>query len=118
MKAFLASIRREFALIFRNGITIFMVTAPAILALVFILVFGAVNHSTLQLAIDSSVSAAEEEKLLLVADVQRYDKTADMEARVRETDAVVGVAVENGRTRIVAEGNEDKAFIAGVQAIV
>jgi hypothetical protein len=45
---------------------------------VFILIFGAVNNSTLQLAIDSSVSAAEEEKLLLVADVQRFDKTSDL----------------------------------------
>ena len=118
MKAFVASVRREFALIFRNGITIFMVAAPAILALVFILIFGAVNHSTLQLAIDSSVSAAEEEKLLLVADVQRFDKTTDMKARVRETDAVVGVTMENGMAHIVAEGNEDKAFLEGTQAIV
>ena len=83
MKAFLASVRREFALIFRNGISIFMVAAPAILALVFILVFGAVNNSTLQLAIDSSVSAAQEQKLVRVADVKRFDKTSDLESRVQ-----------------------------------
>lgn len=118
MKAFVASVRREFALIFRNGITIFMVAAPAILALVFILIFGAVNNSTLQLAIDSSVSAAEEEKLLLVADVQRFDKTSDLESRVRETDAVVGVTMKDGTARIVVEGNEDKAFVEGTRAIV
>ena len=118
MKAFFASVRREFALIFRNGITIFMVAAPAILALVFILVFGAVNSSTLQLAIDSSVSASEEKKLMRVADVQRFDNTADMESRVRETDAVIGVTLENGAANIVVEGNEDTAFIEGTQAIV
>lgn len=118
MKMFLASVRREFALIFRNGISIFMVAAPAILALVFILVFGAVNNSTLQLAIDSSVSAAQEQKLVRVADVQRFDKTSDLESRVRETDAVVGVTMENSVARIVVEGNEDKAFIEGTKAIV
>lgn len=118
MKTFLASVRREFALIFRNGITIFMVAAPAILALVFILVFGAVNNSTLQIAVDSTVSAADEEKLMRVADVWRYDKTADMEARVRDTDAVVGVTMENGQARILVEGNEDKTFVEGTQAIV
>ncbi len=118
MKKFLASVRREFALIFRNGISVFMVAAPAILALVFILVFGAVNNSTLQLAIDSSVSAAQEQQLVRVADVQRFDKTSDLESRVRKTDAVVGVTMENGVARIVVEGNEDKAFIEGTKAIV
>lgn len=118
MKTFLASIRREFALIFRNGITIFMVAAPAILALVFLLIFGAVNKSTLQIAVDSTVSAADEEKLLRVADVWRYDKTADLEARVRDTDAVVGVVMENGQVRVIVEGNEDQAFVEGAQSIV
>jgi hypothetical protein len=51
MKTLFTSIGREFKLIFRNGISIFMVAAPAILALVFILVFGAVNETTLQLAV-------------------------------------------------------------------
>ena len=119
MKAFLASVRREFALIFRNGISIFMVAAPAILALVFILVFGAVNNSTLQLAIDSSVSAAQEQKLVRVADVKRFDKTSDLESRVQETDAVAGVMMqEDGVAHILVEGNEDQAFIESTQAIV
>lgn len=118
MNAFFTSIAREFKLIFRNGISIFMVAAPAILALVFILVFGAVNTSVLQLAVDSSVSAAEEERLSRIADVQRYDDLAGVEARVRETDAVAGVVFTNGAARVLVEGNEGQAFAQVTGAIV
>lgn len=118
MKAYLASMAREFKLIFRNGISIFMVTAPAILAFVFILVFGAVNTSVLELAVDASVSAADEEKLLRVADVVRFADRAQMEARIRETDALAGIAMENGAARVLVEGNEGAAFSQATQAIV
>ena len=91
MKSFFASVGREFRLIFRNGISIFMVAAPAILAFVFILVFGAVNQTTLQLAVDSSISEAEQTKLERIASVERFDNAESMQARIRETDAVIQV---------------------------
>lgn len=118
MKTLLTSIGREFKLIFRNGISIFMVAAPAILALVFILVFGAVNETTLQLAVDDSVSAAEQAKLERIADVERFDDAARMEARIRATDAVVGVTVEQGEARVIFEGNEGESFISGTSELV
>lgn len=111
MKMFFASVGREFQLIFRNGISIFMVAAPAILAFVFILVFGAVNHTTLNLAVDASISDADEAKLARVAKVERFDERDDMLSRVRETDAVAGVTKQDGTYRLLVEGNEDKAFI-------
>ena len=118
MKGFLTSVAREFKLIFRNGISIFMVAAPAILAFVFILVFGAVNSSVLQLAVDASVPAAAEKQLLRIADVQRFDDIESLEDRVRETDAVAGVVIENGTTRVLVEGNEGAAFREATGAIV
>lgn len=118
MNALLVSVKREFQLIFRNGISIFMVAAPAILALVFILVFGAVNKTNLNLAIDGSVSAAQEEKLLRVADVTRYDDFVEMEARVRETDAFAGVVMSNGAARLIVEGNEGEMFAEAAAKIV
>ncbi len=118
MKAFLASFAREFKLIFRNGISIFMVAAPAILAFVFILVFGAVNTTALHLAVDPSVSAAAEEQLLRIADVERFDDTSALEARVRETDAVAGVVMVDGAVRVLVEGNEGAAFQQATGMIV
>lgn len=118
MSALLVSVKRELQLIFRNGITVFMVAAPAILALVFILVFGAVNKTNLNLAIDGSVSAAQEEKLLRVADVTRYEDILAVEGRVRETDALAGVVISNGAARLIVEGNEGEMFAEAAAKIV
>ena len=118
MKSLLFSIAREFRLIFRNGISIFMVAAPAILAFVFILVFGAVNESTLKLAADDSVAASTIAKLERVADVEQLSGREALNLRVRGTDAVAGIVSENGTIRILLEGNEGEAFAQGAQAIV
>ena len=118
MRALLMSISREFKLIFRNGISIFMVAAPAILAFVFILVFGAVNESSLKLAVDDSVPASAVAKLERVADVEHLRDADALNLRVRGTDAVAGVVSESGTIRILVEGNEGAAFVQGTQAIV
>ncbi len=95
-----------------------MVAAPAILALVFILVFGAVSGTVLKLAVDASITPAEQEKLERVADVERYDDTVAMSARIRQTDAVAGVSKDGETYRVLVEGNEDAAFRSGAEAIV
>lgn len=118
MKMLITSIGREFKLIFRNGISIFMVAAPAILAFVFILVFGAVNESTLRLAVDETVSPQVQSQLEKIADVERFDDSARMEARIRATDAVVGVTMEQGEARVLFEGNEGESFISGTSELV
>ena len=118
MRAFFTSVAREFKLMFRNGISIFMIAAPAILALVFILVFGAVNANELSIAVDSTVSAAEEQKLLRIADVERFDDLSALKARVSETDAFVGITMESGTAHVLFEGNEGEEFIAATRNMV
>lgn len=118
MKTFFSSVRREFQLIFRNGITIFMVAAPAILAFVFILVFGAVNETTMRLAVDNTLDAALVGRLERVAIVERFDDTARMEARVRATDAVAGVTMQNGAVTAVFEGNEGQSMIDAAEKLI
>ena len=118
MKRIYSMMEREFRLIFRNGISIFMVAAPAILALVFILVFGAVNHATLQIVVDKSVDQATVEKLWYVAQVEQLTSTADMEQRVRAADAVTGVTLRNGVPTAVFEGNEGQRYIDSTEELV
>lgn len=118
MKTFLFSIQREFKLIFRNGISIFMVAAPAILAFVFILVFGAVNETTLTLAADNTLDEQTLQKLERVAKVERFADTERMEARVLGPDAVAGVTMQNGAIAAVFEGNEGQGVITSVQKLV
>lgn len=118
MRTFFSCMGREFKLIFRNGITIFMVAAPAILALVFILVFGAVNETTLKLAVDNTLDAALVERLESVADLERFDDTEKMLSRVRGFDAVAGVTMENGAVTAVFEGNEGQSVIDSTKKLV
>ena len=118
MKAFFASVDQEFKRIFRNGISIFMVAAPAILAFVFILVFGAVNETTMRLAVDNTLDAALVGRLERVAIVERFDDTARMEARVRATDAVAGVTMQNGAVTAVFEGNEGQSMIDAAEKLI
>ena len=118
MKTLLSSIQREFTLIFRNGISIFMVAAPAILAFVFILVFGAVNQSTVKLAADNTLDPLTLQKLERVATIERFDDTARMEARVLASDAVTGVTMQNGTVTAVFEGNEGQSVADSVEKLI
>lgn len=110
MKSFFVSVGREFLLILRNGISIFMVAAPAILAVVFLLVFGAVNETTARFVADHSLDAAVIKRLSAVADIELYEDTAKMEARVRDSEAVAGVIMQNGAVTVVFEGNEGQQY--------
>ena len=118
MKSLFVSIGREFRLISRNGISIFMVAAPAILAVVFLLVFGAVNDTTARLAIDPSLDAAVIERLAAVADIESFEDTAKMEARVRGSDAVAGVTMQNGAVTVIFEGNEGQGYKSTARELV
>lgn len=117
MKSLFVSIAREFKLIFRNGLSLYMVFAPALLAIVFILVFGAVNETTLKLAADGTVDAETVQKLERIADVSTYDSTERMQARVLSADAVVGVTMDADSVKLVFEGNEGEEFIASAEQL-
>lgn len=118
MKTFFACVGREFQLVFRNGISIFMVAAPAILAFVFILVFGAVNDTTIRLAVDSTLDSVATERLAYVANLESFEDTARMEARVRGSDAVAGVTMQNGAITIIFEGNEGQNYINSTKELI
>lgn len=118
MRTILVSAGREFKLVFRNGISSFMVAAPAILALVFILVFGAVNRTTLRVAVDETLDEATVQKLRYVAEVETFSDTASMEARVRDMDAVAGVTLQNGEPTLVLTGDEGADFVSSADELI
>lgn len=118
MRTFFRSVEQEFKRIFRNGISIFMVAAPAILAFVFLLVFGAVNQTTITLATDNTLGAAQMERLSRVAALEFFDNTAALEARVRKADAVAGVTMRDGEVTVLFEGNEGQSVRDAVRKMV
>ena len=114
----LRSVAKEFKLVFRNGISLFMAAAPALLAVVFLLVFGAAQKYTVQLAADESVGGDVLQKLERVADILPYDSAAQVRDRVRGTDDTLGVTAVNGTLTLITEGNEDPAHVADVQDLL
>lgn len=110
MKCLLQTILKEFKLIFRNGLTLYLTVSPALLALVFILVFGSVRTSNIPLVTDGSLPAEQAARLETVADVAYADGMDAMIRRVDAADSVAGVYWKDGGIHLLVEGNEGQAF--------
>jgi len=118
MKAILSSLGKEFKLVFRNGISLFMALAPAILAIVFILIFGATQSASLKLAVSKQVDAVTVENLSRIADIELFSDETKLLSRVRATDAVAGITVKDGAPVLVFAGDEGEDYMTGTRLLV
>ena len=118
MKGIPSMLSREFKLIFRNGITIYLVIAPALLSLVFLFVFGNVQKSDVTFAVDGSVPQELVMKLERVADI-KYESDMDrLRQRISGPDSISGIYVEDGRVKLLVEGNETSGFAQSRKELV
>lgn len=118
MNAVLSSLGKEFKLVFRNGISLFMVLAPAIMSVVFILIFGATQGASLKLAVNENLDAATLQNLSHIADVQLFSDENKLLSRVRATDAVAGITLKDGAPVLVFAGDEGDDYITGTRLLV
>jgi len=118
MKAVVYSALREGRLFTRNPITLFLAAAPAIMAVVFLLVFGAMRNANLILAVSADVSSQTQSALERVADVEIFDDIDTLSARVMASDSVAGIAMENGSVTVLVQGNERDGFQEEVRTLV
>ena len=110
MKSMLMSIIREIKLIFRDGITVYLTISPALLALVFVLVFGSIQESTIRLAVDASVPAEVIARLETVADVEMMPDNESLVRRISGADSIAGVLMRGQTFVLLVEGNEAQGF--------
>lgn len=118
MNAVLSSLGKEIKLVFRNGISLFMALAPAILAIVFILIFGATQGASLKLAVHESVDAASLQNLSTIADIELFSDENKLQSRIRATDAVAGITLKDGTPVLVFAGDEGDDFMTGTRLLV
>jgi len=118
MKGTLVSIAREFKLIFRDGITLYLTISPAVLALIFIIVFGSMQKSSVSLAVDRSLPQAMISRLEAVADVEYVDGLEDLKDRVSGADSIAGVYMRDGNVTVLVEGNESQGFAESRRTLV
>lgn len=119
MKKLLLTIAKEFKLIFRDGITIYLTISPALLALVFILVFGSVQKSNVALAaVKGNLPQALTARLEAVADLEYVDDLESLKNRINGADSLAGVYWQDGDVKLLVEGNEAQDFAASRQKLV
>lgn len=118
MKGVLMTIVREFKLIFRNGVTIYLAVSPALLALIFIFVFGSVQESSVSFVAVRSLPQELTAKLETVADIEYADDLESLKKRVCGADSIAGVYMKDGKIILVVEGNEAQGFAESRQSLV
>ena len=118
MSSILSGIRKELVIISRNGISLYMALAPALLALVFLMVFGTLQSSSQSFVITEEVPQEIQKKLEQVADLERLKTQEEVIQRVEGPDAIAGLIWQNDQLMIFVEGNEGESFALAVQTLV
>ncbi len=118
MKRLVMAVAREFKLIFRDGISLYMIIAPACLAVVFILIFGSVRESSISIAVDRGVPGEMVDRLEQVADLEKKDDYDALVTRVRASDNIAGVFMKDGEPTVLVEGNEGAGFEEGMRYLI
>ncbi len=102
----------------RNGISLFMALAPALMAVLFIVILGAMQNTSLTFAVGPGVDPAAAAKLSEIADLEYFDSLETLRGRVARMDSVAGVTAENGVYKLLVEGNEGGEFADGMQRLL
>ncbi len=110
MKGILLSAVREFKLMFRDGITVYLAISPALLALLFIFVFGRAQTASVSFVVDRNFPQELTDKLEAVADIEYADDFESLKKRVSGADSIAGVYWKDGDIRLLVEGNEAQGF--------
>lgn len=118
MKAIFSGVKKEFKLIFRNGLSLYMALAPAVMALVFIMIFGVVQSSSVAFAVNPSIPYDSIAKLERVADIEFFESDDEVKLRVGGTDSVSGIIFEDGSHKVIVEGNEGEEFAVSMKGLV
>jgi len=118
MRSILMSVVREFKLIFRNGISIYLVVSPAIMALIFIMIFGGMKSDSISIAVAGNFPEQSAAELEAAADILYFDDIESMKERIVGADSIAGVYMADGAVRLLVEGNEPAGFAASMQDLV
>jgi ABC-type Na+ efflux pump permease subunit len=118
MKSLVMTIVREFKLVFRDGITIYLTISPAVLALVFLFIFSSMQESSITLAADKSLPPEQLAKLESVADIELLEDLDSLKERVGGVDSIAGVSMQDGTVSLLVEGNEAQGFAESRKTLV
>ncbi|HPB16879.1 MAG: ABC transporter permease [Clostridia bacterium] len=118
MKGLWINICREFKIITRDGISIALLGAPALLSVIMLAIFGQISGTSAAFVTDNSLTNEQQTRLEAVGDVEYVDDFLSLEKRIKGMDSVAGVYSKDGKIYILTEGNEEQGFDQGMSYLV
>jgi ABC-2 type transport system permease protein len=106
LKRIIAVMLRDLKSGLRDFIFIYILIAPFILAAVLNLIVPGMDATTVNLAIDNSISDEMVQYLEGYANIEKVSNIEDIEKRVKKTDDVFGLIMEDKEYKIIQQGNE------------
>ncbi|MDD4543917.1 MAG: hypothetical protein PHY13_09135, partial [Clostridia bacterium] len=118
MKGLWTNICREFKIITRDGISIALLGAPALLSVIMLAIFGQISGTSVSFVTDKSLTDEQKTRLEAVGDVEYVEDFLSLEKRIKGMDSVAGVYSKDGQIFILTEGNEEQGFDQGMSYLV
>lgn len=110
MKQILAMLRLDIHLILRDKILWYVLLAPAMMAILLILVSGQINDYTPTFAIWGDIPQGRIQDLERIAKLEFQPDRDALLSRVEAFDNVAGILWENGKVHVVFQGNEGEDY--------
>jgi ABC-2 type transport system permease protein len=106
MKKILAIISRDAKSGMRDYMILYILVVPFIIALILNMLTSSVSESTLNLAVDGSMSAEDLSYLEGYAKVEVFDTEEELTDRISDLDDIYGVVKKGEGYEIIRQGNE------------
>lgn len=110
--------RRDLRIASRDGMALWIMFAPILLAVIIMVVSPGINDSNLNLAVQNTVDQEQIEALKTLSKVTVYDNVEDIKTRVAKRDEVIGLVTEGDEVVLIAQGNETEAGLQQAQLIL
>lgn len=118
LKGVISHMKKEMVLVSRSGLSLYMALAPALMALMFLLVFGSMQRSSPRIAVVHDMPAEVIAKLEQVAELEWFASEDALRRRIEGPDALAGVLWQEGLATVLTEGNEGESFAMAMRQLV
>lgn len=118
LKGVVSQVKKEMVLVSRSGLSLYMTLAPALMALVFLLVFGSMQRSSPRFAVVHDMPKEVVAKLEQVAELEWFASEDALRRRIEGPDALAGVLMYEGVATVLTEGNEGENFALAMHQLV
>ena len=118
MKKVMSVFKRDLRIASRDGMALWIMFAPILLAIIILFVSPGINDSTLNLAVLDTLPSDEIQAFETLANVEIYHDVERIRERVEKRDEVIGVIYENGEVTLIAQGNESENGLEMAKLIV